>query len=334
MTIPSKVDLKNPWTAGILAYLIPGAGHLYQGRVFKAALYFVCILGTFFWGLSLGEWQVVYHRWEPGNRNLGYLSQVLVGLPALPALIQSKRYQALPTDPGRPQRQSDKQATLEEDRLDTTFTGRIRHTGVDGETVVETVSGHLVLEHVQDEFGRQVQGTLQGTLGDGTPVEYRVSEPLVIGPRIYASEEITPTFTVDDEIAPREFASHRRYLQCRIVGLDGDISAAGYLEGTIPRAFWDWFQVPLEEDALQHLHGRLGKLFELATVFTWIAGLLNLLAIWDAIEGPAYGYGDEQEAVSEAEGVAGETTTSTDSQVDAKAASSADAKHQPEPMTS
>ena len=29
-------------------------------------------------------------------------------------------------------------------------------------------------------------------------------------------------------------------------------------------------------------------------MFTWIAGLLNLMAIWDAYDGPAYGYGDEE----------------------------------------
>jgi hypothetical protein len=32
----------------------------------------------------------------------------------------------------------------------------------------------------------------------------------------------------------------------------------------------------------------------MALVFTWVAGLLNLLAIWDAADGPAYAYGDEK----------------------------------------
>ena len=70
----------------------------------------------------------------------------------------------------------------------------------------------------------------------------------------------------------------------------------GYLDGFVPRSFWNWFQVPLEDDELNALHGRLGRFFEIAQVFTWIAGLLNLLAIWDALEGPAYGYGDEEES--------------------------------------
>jgi hypothetical protein len=29
-------------------------------------------------------------------------------------------------------------------------------------------------------------------------------------------------------------------------------------------------------------------------VYTWIAALLNVLVMWDAFEGPAYGYGDEK----------------------------------------
>ena len=67
----------------------------------------------------------------------------------------------------------------------------------------------------------------------------------------------------------------------------------GELEGTIPRAFMDWYQVPLEDDAVQGMNRRLGRRYEIALLFTWVAGLLNLLAIWDAYEGPAYGYGDE-----------------------------------------
>ena len=38
----------------------------------------------------------------------------------------------------------------------------------------------------------------------------------------------------------------------------------------------------------------------MAMVFTWIAGLLNILAIWDAVEGPAFGYGDEHKNEDEA----------------------------------
>ncbi|MCC7086319.1 MAG: hypothetical protein IT427_15050 [Pirellulales bacterium] len=91
-----EIDLKDPRLAAFLAWLIPGAGHLYQGRTGKGVLFFVCILGTFFYGLYIGSGHVVYastadifsrpflDRWQ-------YICQVGVGLPALPALVQRER---------------------------------------------------------------------------------------------------------------------------------------------------------------------------------------------------------------------------------------------------
>jgi hypothetical protein len=90
--------------AGPLAWLVPGLGHFYQGRYAKAALYFVCIMGIFTWGLYLGYhpeigWgRVVYFSFRQGMNRQGhyendlrlpYLCQVGAGLPALPALLQA-----------------------------------------------------------------------------------------------------------------------------------------------------------------------------------------------------------------------------------------------------
>ena len=55
-----EIDLKDPRLAAFLAWLIPGAGHIYQGRTGKGVLFFVCILGTFFYGLYIGDGRVVY----------------------------------------------------------------------------------------------------------------------------------------------------------------------------------------------------------------------------------------------------------------------------------
>ena len=49
----------------------------------------------------------------------------------------------------------------------------------------------------------------------------------------------------------------------------------------------------LAGEKLSRLHYELGKTYDLAMVYTWIAALLNVLVLWDAFEGPAYGYGDE-----------------------------------------
>ncbi|HBO44225.1 MAG TPA: hypothetical protein DD670_09890 [Planctomycetaceae bacterium] len=91
------INLKDPIFAAFLAWLIPGLGHLYQGRFAKAILFFVCIMSTFVYGLYLGGdssvgWgRVVYASWRPEDRRLYYLCQIGVGLPALPALVQAVR---------------------------------------------------------------------------------------------------------------------------------------------------------------------------------------------------------------------------------------------------
>ena len=47
-----------------------GMGHVYQGRTGKGILFFVCVLGTFFYGLYLGGGKVVYAatNWEQQYR--------------------------------------------------------------------------------------------------------------------------------------------------------------------------------------------------------------------------------------------------------------------------
>jgi hypothetical protein len=91
------VQLKDPVLAAFLAWLMPGLGHLYQGRYAKAGLLAVCILSTFLYGLYLGGSQelgwgrVVYFQWSRSEKRLPYLCQVGIGLPALPALVQANR---------------------------------------------------------------------------------------------------------------------------------------------------------------------------------------------------------------------------------------------------
>jgi hypothetical protein len=87
---PIEIDLRNPAVAALLAWLWPGAGHLYQGRRVKAALFMVCVLATFFFGLALGQGHVVYASWLKSDRRWQYFCQVGVGLPALPALVQNR----------------------------------------------------------------------------------------------------------------------------------------------------------------------------------------------------------------------------------------------------
>jgi len=95
--VDTEIDLKDPRLAAFLAWLVPGLGHFYQGRTGKGVLFFVCILGTFFYGLYIGKGRVVYASTEPiPSRGFlaerwQYVCQLGVGLPALPALVQRHR---------------------------------------------------------------------------------------------------------------------------------------------------------------------------------------------------------------------------------------------------
>jgi len=108
----TKIDLRNAGLAAFLAWLWPGAGHLYQRRYAKGALFMMCVLSTYFFGLAIGEGRVVYASWEPNDRRWQYVCQFAVGAPALPALVQNYRtsngkqplgdFMAPPTRPGLP----------------------------------------------------------------------------------------------------------------------------------------------------------------------------------------------------------------------------------------
>ena len=84
-----RIDLRNRSLAALLAWLVPGAGHLYQGRYAKGFLFMVCILSAWVLGFALGGGHVVYASWVPGDKRWHYLMQAGVGGAALPALIQS-----------------------------------------------------------------------------------------------------------------------------------------------------------------------------------------------------------------------------------------------------
>jgi hypothetical protein len=91
-----EINLKDPWLAAFLAWLVPGLGHLYQGRTGKGILFFVCIVGTFVYGMYIGDGRVVYASTKPISMQFlqdrwQYVCQFGAGLPALPALVERQR---------------------------------------------------------------------------------------------------------------------------------------------------------------------------------------------------------------------------------------------------
>ncbi len=276
-----KVNLKDPLIAAVLAFLLPGMGHFYQRRIFKGVLYAVCILGTFFTGLKIGHGQVVYFHWkQTENRTYAYLCQFWVGLPALPALAQVRRAR----DAYEP--------NFIPHPISSQFEGAL--ISYADNSAVGTVKGTISLRAEKPDAPFRWTGRLTGTLT--TAAGTRKIEGDV---RRGASPS---DGLIDAEVAPwRE-----RRVKCQFVEAGGDRPKETYrLDGFVPRPLWNCFEAPLqdarandfagESSDLDRAHKELGGRFELGIVYTMIAGLLNILAIYDAYEGPAYEDEDENE---------------------------------------
>jgi hypothetical protein len=83
-----EVELRNPPLAALLAWLVPGLGHIYQGRTGKGLLFMICILSTWFFGLALADGHSVYASNRTIARQLVFGCQLGAGLPAAPAVMQ------------------------------------------------------------------------------------------------------------------------------------------------------------------------------------------------------------------------------------------------------
>ncbi len=276
----SRLQLKNPVVAAFLAFAIPGAGHWYQGRRFKATIYSVCILTIFVWGMILGGGQPVYSQLllrsdgpAPTAQlqasplrmkfSFGYVAQVIVGAPAWPALIQEMRM-----------RNAEARINWIDAPIESDFQGMLSR-GFGGRTS-EIVSGTINLLPANENGSPVVTGTLRALLADGTKQDLPLTGNIQLGREV--------------------FGSPRREIRCEVLGHDEDEHEVRFeLEGTVGRSFINWFQAPRDTLELDRLNGELSQTFDIGSVFTWIAGLLNLMAIWDAAQGPAYGYGDEEE---------------------------------------
>ena len=281
-----RVSLRQPIVAALLAFLLPGLGHWYQGRRFKAAIFSVGILLLFGWGQVLGEGQTTYSRLvlragpdspqfsevaPVSKSSFGYWAQVLVGMPALPALLQEGRFNA-----------DDDSVGFLDTEIRSDFVGALIETTRQGD-LRTPVTGSLQIVPSRPEGSRTVEGTisLDGAAG---AVSYQLGGEIRLGRRV--------------------FGSPRRGIECRLVDDKGDFQSAR-IEGTIQRSFWNWYMAPMDTVELDRLHGSLSRRYDVAAVLTWIAGLLNLMVIWDAALGPAYGYGDEKPSEAEGDGAGG-----------------------------
>ena len=85
------LDLRNRELAAVLAWLLPGAGHFYQRRYLKSAIFFIAIMSTFGLGMLVGGGRCVYASWNHVEKRWQYALQAGIGLPAMPAAYQAYR---------------------------------------------------------------------------------------------------------------------------------------------------------------------------------------------------------------------------------------------------
>jgi len=74
------------WLAGVLAWLVPGMGHIFLGYRSRGVVICAAIIITFLLGLLLGSVEMV----DPQNSRAWFCAQIFCGIPTIvTALIQN-----------------------------------------------------------------------------------------------------------------------------------------------------------------------------------------------------------------------------------------------------
>ncbi|MEZ6057228.1 MAG: DUF6677 family protein [Planctomycetaceae bacterium] len=284
------IPLKDRWLALLLAWLVPGAGHFYQGRLFKGAVYSVCILGLFLTGLAMADWSTVnppdFSQRFSDNKvlMLKYGAQMGVGAPGLWGIAQSRRFYSEDnhrlTSISSPMtsnfegwylpygsKQNDFHSIIYKfDSADDDF--KLKTPIEDGDKV--PAAGTLELKPIQLASGPSIEAHFQGKI-NGEDFNGALGRVSIEKPVRSSSERLILVAVEDPQT--------QRYL--------------GTLVASMPRPLWNHVCSPILSGEEHRMHGKYGNYLEIWSVCTWIAGLLNLLAMADAFYGPAYGYGDK-----------------------------------------
>lgn len=73
----------NPYLAGLLAWLVPGAGHWYLGHRSRGGVIFAAVCITFLLGITLSGLEMI----DPQNAKAWFCAQLLCGTPTLISLL-------------------------------------------------------------------------------------------------------------------------------------------------------------------------------------------------------------------------------------------------------
>lgn len=91
-----RIDLRNPFLAALLSWLVPGLGQIYQRRTFKGGMCMAALVAALVFGMWLGDGRVVYASGRPGELRISpaafraaFIGQAGIGAVAIPAVVQS-----------------------------------------------------------------------------------------------------------------------------------------------------------------------------------------------------------------------------------------------------
>lgn len=84
-----ELNLRNRNLAAFLAWLIPGAGHFYQRRYFKSAIFSASVFSAFLIGMIVADFRCVYASWNSTEKRWQYVLQSGIGIAAIPAGYQA-----------------------------------------------------------------------------------------------------------------------------------------------------------------------------------------------------------------------------------------------------
>lgn len=84
-----ELNLRNRNLAAFLAWVVPGAGHFYQRRYLKSAIFSASVFMTFLIGMFVSGGRCVYASWNTTEKRWQYVLQSGVGFAAIPAGLQA-----------------------------------------------------------------------------------------------------------------------------------------------------------------------------------------------------------------------------------------------------
>lgn len=79
MATVNKPNTLAPLIAGMLAWIVPGAGHIYMRRTLRGVIIFVCVNGLFWTGVGIGGTFTV----EPLRQRWWFAAQMCAGVSGL-----------------------------------------------------------------------------------------------------------------------------------------------------------------------------------------------------------------------------------------------------------